>query len=473
MDYSEKIVGRQEEQKTLQKCFESPKAEFVAIYGRRRIGKTFLVKQFFKEEFDFYTTGVYQVSKAEQLRNWKKQLQKFSGQSTNIPKNWFEAFDQLENYLRTLKKKRIVVFIDELPWLDTPKSNFLRALEMFWNCWGAVCQRLILVVCGSATTWMVNKLLGDKGGLHNRVTRPIYLAPFSLLETRKYLAKENFDWSDSEIVETYMCLGGTPYYLSLLDSSLSLRQNIDKLFFKRNAVLRTEYDFLFRSLFNESTIYRKVVELLSAKLVGLTRNAIISGLGAADNGKLSEVLENLEKCDFIRHYQSFGKKRNEALFQLTDMFTLFFLRFVKDYKGMNENAWSNLSDSKRNAWQGYAFEQVCIHHVAQVKAALGISGIESDVCSWSKKNGKKGSQIDLIIDRSDKVIDLCEIKYCDRPFEIKKDYAEWLKERRDIFRDDVKTNKTLHLTMIAPFGVANGKYASLIQSIVKAEDLFR
>ena len=155
------------------------------------------------------------------------------------------------------------------------------------------------------------------------------------------------------------------------------------------------------------------------------------------------------------------------------MFTLFFLRFVKDYKGMNENAWSNLSDSKRNAWQGYAFEQVCIHHVAQVKAALGISGIESDVCSWSKKNGKKGSQIDLIIDRSDKVIDLCEIKYCDRPFEIKKDYAEWLKERRDIFRDDVKTNKTLHLTMIAPFGVANGKYASLIQSIVKAEDLFR
>ena len=471
---SQRIIGRRKETEILMNCMDSSKPEFVAVYGRRRVGKTFLVKKLLGSKFCFYMTGVYECPKSELLAYFQEQLLEYSGEKRPKPKTWFEAFSQLRDYLAKQPADRtLVIFIDELPWLDTPKSNFLRALEMFWNSWGADCQRLKLVVCGSATTWMVNKLLGDKGGLHNRVTRPIYLAPFSLLETRKYLAKENFDWSDSEIVETYMCLGGTPYYLSLLDSSLSLRQNIDKLFFKRNAVLRTEYDFLFRSLFNESTIYRKVVELLSAKLVGLTRNAIISGLGAADNGKLSEVLENLEKCDFIRHYQSFGKKRNEALFQLTDMFTLFFLRFVKDYKGMNENAWSNLSDNKRNAWQGYAFEQVCIHHVAQVKAALGISGIESDVCSWSKKNGKKGSQIDLIIDRSDKVIDLCEIKYCDRPFEIKKDYAEWLKERRDIFRDDVKTNKTLHLTMIAPFGVANGKYASLIQSIVKAEDLFR
>ena len=468
------IIGRKHEMQILEELYASDKAEFAAVYGRRRIGKTFLIDKLFGDKYDFYMTGIYEGTRKEQLTNFAHQLESYSGKKVRTPKDWMEAFFALQSYLETkVSQERVIIFIDELPWLDTPKSNFLRALEMFWNSWGADCQRLKLVVCGSATTWMVNKLLGDKGGLHNRVTRPIYLAPFSLLETRKYLAKENFDWSDSEIVETYMCLGGTPYYLSLLDSTLSLRQNIDKLFFKRNAVLRTEYDFLFRSLFNESTIYRKVVELLSAKLVGFTRNAIISGLGAADNGKLSEVLENLEKCDFIRHYQSFGKKRNEALFQLTDMFTLFFLRFVKDYKGMNENAWSNLSDSKRNAWQGYAFEQVCIHHVAQVKAALGISGIESDVCSWSKKNGKKGSQIDLIIDRSDKVIDLCEIKYCDRPFEIKKDYAEWLKERRDIFRDDVKTNKTLHLTMIAPFGVANGKYASLIQSIVKAEDLFR
>ena len=466
------IIGRHEEKKVLQRCVDGERAEFVAIYGRRRIGKTFLVKQFFESSFDFYTTGVYQVSRSEQLKNWQKQLLKYSKQRRCTPKDWFEAFDQLQEYLQSLKKERFVVFIDELPWLDTPKSNFLKALEMFWNSWGSDCNRLKLIVCGSATTWMINKLLGDKGGLHNRVTMPICLSPFTLHETSQYLTYMGFDWSDMEVIETYMVLGGVPYYLSLLSPSLSLRQNIDNLFFKRNAVLKTEYDFLFNSLYSEAQAYKKVVELLSSKMIGMTRSEMMSNLKLLDNGFFSIVLDNLEKCDFIRHYQSFGKRRNEALYQLTDMFTLFFVRFVKNYNGMDENAWSHLPDGKRNAWQGYAYEQVCIHHINQIKKALGISGIASDVCSWTKK-GENGAQIDLVIDRSDRVIDLCEIKYCDRPFEIKKDYADWLKERRDIFRENVRTNKTLHLTMITPFGLAKGKYESCVQGCVTAADLFQ
>lgn len=473
MQYKKSIIGRKHEQEILQECLDSTKAEFIAVYGRRRIGKTYLVKQFFEEKFDFYATGVYNISRTEQLKRWKIQLQKHSGEKTVKPKDWFEAFDQLQKYLESLAdKKRIVIFIDELPWMDTPKSNFIRALEFFWNSWAADRKGLKLVVCGSATTWMTNKLIGDKGGLHNRVTRPIHLAPFTLAETKQYLECRGMDWSHNEIMETYMTLGGTPFYLYLLRPNLSLRQNVDALFFGNDAPLRTEYDTLFRSLFNDAIAYRKIVELLSGRLKGLTRSEIMDGIKAIDNGNLSEILENLEKCDFIRHYQAFGKKQRDVIYQLTDMYTLFYLRFVKGYNGMNEHAWSNIPDKKRNTWQGYAFEQVCILHINQIKKALGISGIASDVCSWSTRGGNKGAQIDLIINRTDNVIDLCEMKYSDGIYELTKSYIEWLKERRDLFKKETRTTKTLHLTMITSQGLANGKYTSQIQSQVTMDDLF-
>jgi hypothetical protein len=473
MQYKKSIIGRKHEQEILQECLDSTKAEFIAVYGRRRIGKTYLVKQFFEEKFDFYATGVYNISRTEQLKRWKIQLQKHSGEKTVKPKDWFEAFDQLQKYLESLAdKKRIVIFIDELPWMDTPKSNFIRALEFFWNSWAADRKGLKLVVCGSATTWMTNKLIGDKGGLHNRVTRPIHLAPFTLAETKQYLECRGMDWSHNEIMETYMTLGGTPFYLYLLRPNLSLRQNVDALFFGNDAPLRTEYDILFRSLFNDAIAYRKIVELLSGKLKGLTRLEIMDGIKATDNGNLSEILENLEKCDFIRHYQAFGKKQRDVIYQLTDMYTLFYLRFVKGYNGMNDHAWSNIPDKKRNTWQGYAFEQVCILHINQIKKALGISGIASDVCSWSTRGGNKGAQIDLIINRTDNVIDLCEMKYSDSLYELTKNYIEWLKERRDLFKKETRTTKTLHLTMITSQGLANGKYTSQIQSQVTMDDLF-
>lgn len=473
MSYKKSIIGRKHEQDILAKCMDSEKAEFVAVYGRRRIGKTYLVKQFFSETFDFYATGVYKISRSEQLKLWQEQLKNFSGEKRNKPKDWFEAFGQLREYLESLAEKdKVVIFIDELPWFDTPKSGFIRALELFWNGWAAERKGLKLVVCGSATTWMTNKLLGDKGGLHNRVTRPIRLAPFTLKETEEYLHCNHIDWERKDVLDTYMILGGTPYYLSLLRQELTLWQNIDELFYSQDAVLNAEYGFLFNSLFNEAAMYRRVVETLATKLKGMTRSELVEQLRVTDNGKFTEVLDNLVKCDFLRRYQAFGKRERDMLYQLSDMYTLFYLRFVKNYHGMNEHAWSNMEEGKRNAWAGYAFEQVCILHINQIRQALGISGITSDVCSWSYRNKEQSAQIDLVIDRGDKAIDLCEIKYSDHQYELKKDYVEWLRERRDLFREVTGTNKTLRLTMIASSGIKQNMYSSSVQTRLSADDMF-
>ena len=473
MAYQSTIIGRRHEQDILGKCVASDKAEFIAVYGRRRIGKTFLVKQFFSETFDFYATGVYQITRSEQLKLWKEQLAKYSGIKRPKPKDWFEAFNQLREHIETLNDKdKIIIFIDELPWLDTPKSGFIRALELFWNGWAAERRGLKLVVCGSVTTWMTNKLLGDKGGLHNRVTRPIRLAPFTLKETEEYLQSINVVWERKDVLDAYMILGGTPFYLSLLRPELTLWQNIDELFFSQDAVLKTEYSFLFNSLFNEATLYRRIVETLATKLKGMTRSEILEQLKTTDSGKFSDALDNLIKCDFLRRYQAFGKKERDMLYQLSDMYTLFYLRFVKNYHGLNEHAWSNMEEGKRNAWAGYAFEQVCILHINQIRTALGISGMASDVCSWSYRSKEQSAQIDLIIDRGDKAIDLCEMKYSDHEYELKKDYVEWLRERRDLFREVTGTNKTLRLTMIASSGIKHNMYSSALQARLSLEDLF-
>jgi len=454
-------------------CMESNKAEFIAVYGRRRIGKTYLVKQFFNGEFDFFATGTYQASRSEQLRHWQDQLKRYSGVKRLKPKDWTEAFDQLQEYIESLNgKEKVIIFIDELPWFDTAKSGFLRALDLFWNGWASNRREIKLVVCGSATTWMTNKLLGDKGGLHNRVTRPIHLMPFTLLETEEYLKSMNMEWSRQEVLDTYMILGGTPFYLSLLRPDISLSQNIDELFFGSDAVLRTEYLFLFKSLFNEAALHRRIVEAISSTLTGMNRQEIVRNLKITDNGNLTEALDNLVKCDFLRRYQAFGKKEYEPIYQISDMFTLFYLRFVKNHNGQNPHVWSMMNSGQKNAWSGYAFELVCILHAAQIKKALGISGIASDLCSWYYASPEKKAQIDLIIDRSDRNIDLCEMKYSDHEYELKKDYVEYLKERRELFRKVTKTGKTLRLTIIAAGGIKRGIHTSSVQGMLSADDLF-
>ena len=475
-----KIIGRQKEVALLKEIYESPKAEFVAVYGRRRIGKTYLVDKMFRDKYDFYMTGIYEGTRKEQLTNFAHQLEIYSKQKTKVPKDWMEAFFMLREYIDSMKlQKRIVLFIDEMPWLDTHYSRFLKAFELFWNEWASKQDNLKLIVCGSATTWMTSTLLGNKGGLHNRVTRAIYLRPFNLAETEEFLTDRGFRMERFQIVELYMAMGGTPYYLDMMQRQMSVAQNIDNLFFSANAPLRSEYGFLFKSLFKESTIYRKVVETLAKKMKGMTRTELVEELKVSDSGYVSTVLSDLCNCDFIRKYSAFGKTDRDFMYQLTDLYSLFYLKFVKNYHGEDEHYWSH-RQTDISSWEGYAFEQVCLHHIPQIKKRLGISGILSNVCTWSCRNttdteGNKqpGAQIDLIIDRGDKTINLCEMKFVSQPYVISSDYAMWLSKRRELFKQSTGTRKTIHLTMVTSYGVEHNAGWQNIQSEVTMDDLFQ
>ena len=472
------IIGRKHEQAIIRNYIESKKPELIAVYGRRRVGKTYLVKSMFDNQFDFSYTGMYDVTRAVHLSQFQKALQKCY--SVKVPRltTWFDAFDALKDYLDSLQKERIVVFLDEIPWMDTPKSNFLAAFGQFWNDWASSKQNFKLIVCGSATTWM---LIGNKGGIYGRVCRPIWLAPFSLGETEQFFNEvKGIEMSRHQMLMAYMILGGIPYYLDMLIKGMPLNVCIDDLFFKQNAPLRTEFDFLFRSLFKDSKMYRNVVLALSTKLKGMTRQELLDVLKISEGGDLTEVLDNLVKCDFIRKYTAIGKTERDAMFQLTDLFSLFHIRFVADNNGQDENYWSKLSGKgQMTSWSGYAFEQVCLHHLSQIKRALSIGGVISNVHSWSckpftDKNGTqwKGAQIDLLIDRADEVINICEIKFASDKYVIDSEYEERLRNRASLFRTVTKTKKSIQHTFITTYGVSPNLHSGIVQSEVTMDDLF-
>ncbi|MCQ2318266.1 MAG: AAA family ATPase [Bacteroidales bacterium] len=471
----ENIFGRKKEQETLKNCFESHEAELIAVYGRRRVGKTFLVRNYCDDNFDFYATGIYEGTKNEQLAVFHKQLCDYSKTPYPTVDNWFDAFDQLKHYISTLDKEKIIIFLDELPWFDTARSRFLKAFELFWNSYASARPNIKLIICGSATTWMISNIFGSKGGLYNRVTRKIKLSMFNLYETETYLKSRGIVWSRYQISEAYMIFGGVPYYLKMLQKGRSLAQNVDDIMFSENAELKDEYKFLFRSLFKDSTLYEKIIGLLETKSNGLTRSEIIKSLNINDGGSLTKVLNDLCDCDFVRKYKPFEKKERDTIFQLTDFFTLFHHKFIADGKHNDEHLWTNMVDSsERRVWSGYAFEQLCLHHISQIKNKLGISGVLTDTFSWycPKNDEYDGGQIDLVIDRRDQVINLCEMKYSINEYTITKKYSDEMIDRMELFRMKTKTRKALHLTMVTTYGLKNNAYSSAIQNDVTLDDLF-
>jgi hypothetical protein len=378
-----KIIGRHKEMEQLQSVVDSDHAELVAVYGRRRIGKTYLIKEFFKENFTFYATGIFNGNKADELNAFCDMLRQRDPQHSAKVSTWFDAFTWLRDYLQGLKAERMVVFLDELPWFDAPAGQFLKAFEWFWNSWGSTRDGLKMIVCGSATTWMTDKFINGKGGLYNRTTERIYLAPFNLAETEALLHYNGIDWDRAMVLDAYMVFGGVPLYLCMLKRQLSLDANIDEMFFREGAPLRDEYSFLFRSLFKESDYYMRIIDAISRKNMGVSRSDIINGAKVTNNGVLTKALRDLISCDFIRVYSGFGKTKRDALYQLTDLAILFYKRFVERYNGKDEHHWSNTIDSPaRRAWTGIAFEQVCLLHIPQIKQALGIAGVQTEVSSW-------------------------------------------------------------------------------------------
>ncbi len=471
----QKIIGREKELEQLQRILISDKAELVAVYGRRRIGKTFLIKEFFNEKFDFYATGIFNGKKQDELNAFCYMLQQKSKKPLPKAKTWMDAFSLLLNYLQGLRKKHLIVFLDELPWFDAPQGQFLKAFEWFWNSWGSTQNNLKLIVCGSATTWMTDKFINGRGGLYNRTTERIYLAPFNLHDSEALLKHNGIDWGRSMILDAFMIFGGVPLYLNMLKKHLSLDANIDEMFFREGAPLRDEYDFLFRSLFKDSEYYMRIIDAISKKNMGVSRNDIVADAKVSNNGILTTALKNLISCDFIRKYNGFGKKERDALYQLTDLSILFYKRFVEKYNGKDERHWSNTIDNpSRRSWSGIAFEQVCLLHIPQIKQALGISGVQTDVSSWRYMGNEytAGTQIDMLIARRDKTINLCEMKYSAYEYEITAKYNKELSERMATFRQVTKTRNSIHTTLITPWGLKLNAHSNCINQTITLEHLF-
>ncbi len=468
------FIGREYEIRQLEKYRNSKESEFVIVYGRRRIGKTFLVKEFFDDTYDFKVTGLYKKSKKMQLKNFYLALLEYGSSVKKVPGDWLEAFAVLKSLLKSIKHgRKKVVFIDELPWLDTPKSEFLAAFESFWNGWGAQQNDLMLVVCGSATTWITNKILSDKGGLFNRAARRLYLMPFSLNETERYLVSRGIHWSRYDIVECYMIMGGIPYYLKLLDNELSYLSNIDNIFFKRNGALWDEFDHLYETLFGKSKGYLKIIETLSTRKSGLTRKELINEAKLEDNGLLTEMLKNLKDSLFVRAYNTFGYGEKNVVYQIADYFTLYYLRFMKGRQNPDESFWTHYLDNPaKSIWAGQTFEQVCKDHILQVKRAIGISALLTDISSWYGMSEGGKAQIDLVIDRRDRTINICEVKFCVGEFVIDKDYETRLRKKMEVFREVTKSKKALQLVMITTYGVRRNAHSGIVQSQVTMDDLF-
>ena len=471
------LVARKEEIHRLERCMTESQAQLVILYGRRRVGKTFLINEFFERRFDFKITGSYKEPKETQLRYFAEELSDQMMQEIETPKDWISAFKMLKDYLSDLPEdEKHVVFFDEMPWLDTMHSGFLSAFEHFWNDFGCSMHNLVFIVCGSTASWMSDKILCNKGGLFNRQSCSICLKPFTLAETEEYLLSKGIEWSRFDIVECYMILGGIPFYLSLLDPDKPLSANIDNLFFRKRAELWNEFNQLYKTLFTNSAQYIKIVEALSAKRRGLTRNEIIKGTALPNNGELSKMLTDLVNSDFVRVCSCFGKKKNEVYYQLRDYYSLFYFRFIKNRPGRDEHFWiKTYGTPAKNTWAGLSYEQVCKDHIEKIKQKIGIAAVQSEESSWSIKgdDNRSGAQIDLLIDRKDHVINICEIKHSENEFTIDKDYHRKLRNKADVFRSATGTKKTLQIVMITTYGIRQNKYSDIASAQVTMEDFFK
>lgn len=470
------LIGREKEIRRLNRALEEREAQLIIVYGRRRVGKTFLINEYFGGDFSFKFTGAFGESKKVQLKNFVLELNRQAMTKYDVPQDWSDAFALLRDYLESKdKEKKQVVFFDEMPWMDRQKSGFLPAFEWFWNSWGSSRENLVFIVCGSATSWMIDKLDNNKGGLFNRQTCRLYLEPFNLHDTELYLKSRDIYWSRYDITVCYMIMGGIPYYLKLLDRSLSLNENIDALFFEKRSELWDEFEHLYNTLFSNSDNYIRIVEALSKKRSGLTRNEISKASGVAANGVLSKMLTDLINSGFVRINDIFGRKKRDIIYQLSDYYSLFYFRFIKDNYGKDEHLWSNSNDNPaRRSWEGLTFEQICKDHIQQIKNKIGIAGVMTEISSWSKQGNDEedGVQIDLLIDRRDRVINLCEIKFSGAQFEIKKEYDIKLKNKVEVFRETTKTNKTIQMTMITTYGIKKNMYSNYVGKEITLDDLF-
>lgn len=479
---AQEIIGRAREKQELLDLYYSGRPEFVVVQGRRRVGKTFLVREVFDGMMTFCHTGLSPAELSNegggllsmQLANFYSSLVRYGYQGTP-PATWLEAFDKLIGLLEAKgKDERQLVFIDELPWMDTPRSFFVSAFEHFWNGWGAGRSNLMLVVCGSSTSWINDKIINNKGGLYNRTTAEILLMPFTLAECEQLYRHLGISMDRYDQLQAYMITGGIPYYMVMMDKRMSLAQNIDYLFFAKNAKLRNEFTRLFNSLFTNPDDYIAVVRLLVERRTGFTRKEIAQRTSIAYGGGLTTILAALEASSFIESYIPYKGSRRDLMYRLTDPFCLFYTYFIDKGKSSDPRFWqNNLLQPSLTAWRGFAFENVCTLHLEQIKMALGISGVHTECSSWRSVSSSPAAQIDLLISRADRVVNLCEMKFSASDFRIDKSCDADLRHKLTTFIEETKCRYSVHLTLVTTFSLVRNEYSGRIQSVVTMDDLFR
>lgn len=475
------MIGREKERKKLLQLYESNKADFIAIYGRRRVGKTYLVDETLEGKITFRHAGLSPVENKKagalraQLQHFFYSLQRHGVNCSHCPTSWMEAFFELEKWLQAVDDgSRQVIFLDELPWMDTPRSGFITALEGFWNTWACHRKNIMLVVCGSASSWVLDCLINNHGGLYGRVTCEIKLSPFTLRECESFLKEKGIIWSRYDIVQSYMLFGGIPFYMDYYDKDRSFAQNVDALFFSGQAVLRGEFDRLFSSVFSNPAQMKEIVSLLHTRNMGYTRKEIGEKLHLSSGGTLSSCLSALIGCDFVTRYVPFGEKKHEGYYKLTDSFCQFYLHFAGRQQKVDPHFWMNhQNDPSVNSWRGLAFENVCFNHIDQIKVALGISGVRTSHSAWCLRgNEQDGAQIDLLIERDDHVINACEMKYYSTEYAVDKAYDRTLRNRMSLLAQKISPKTAIYNTLITTYGLKKNEYSGIFQQVITLEDLF-
>lgn len=471
------LVAREKEQNILKELLENDDAQFLAVYGRRRVGKTYLIRECLGDKFVFSHAGIFKGTYKEQLEEFSLSLKYYGLTDFEKPDNWLQAFHLLKKIIDNSKKKKKVIFLDELSWMATKRSGFVKALENFWNSYLSAKKDVLLVVCASATSWILNNIVKNKGGLYNRLTAQINLKPFTLAEVEKLLLSKKIKFARKQIVEGYMILGGIPYYWGLMKKDLSFASNIDYLFASDGAPLRNEFAYLYSALFEQPEVYLKIVETLSlGQKCGMDYSELVMKTNQANSGDFSEKINELEECGFVRKYAPFGKKSRGTLVQLIDNFTLFYYKFLNPYP-TDEHFFSlSINTPTWKSWGGLAFERVCLQHITQIKDALRIGGVKTNVCSFACKQdeqkGTYGSQIDLLIERKDETINLCEIKFSNLPYVVSEEDVYKMEVRRHDLLAVSKTDFAVIPTLIVYPSNHRNAYSDEFGSIIEAESLF-
>lgn len=397
--------------------------------------------------------------------------------------SWREAFHALTEKIKTLpKSKKVVIFLDELPWLATKKSQLLQTLDVFWNSIWSDMPNIKLIVCGSAASWMLEKLINAKGGLHNRLTATIKLKPFTLAETKLFLHSQGIKYNNKQILDIYMVCGGIPYYLAQVKKSLSPVQNINNICFHEDGLLYDEFERLFKSLFDHADISTAIIKEIAKHRDGVMSEVLINRIGASSGGTFVKRLNELMAAGFIERFVPYGRKVRDHYYKIVDEYTIFYLTWIESIKltGVKQskgNYWKNLSQSPTwNTWAGYAYEAVCYKHIDNIIHALELDAISCKVGNWRyiprKGSSEKGAQIDLIIDRADNTISLCEIKYSVNEFNIDKAIANNIANKVKVFMKHYSTNKHLSVVLITTNGLKKTIWSEDLIDVVITIDVF-